>query len=261
MPDTWTVNEWGCGSMTDAPTVVRGQGAERMCLPAEPVGKEVAFLTGAAQAAESAQAGEKLKLSSSPTTVDGVPAERAVGRLNDGRYAGSVTVASRDVAVIVRTKSESLTARILDSLRLVDVDHLGCTTTAGGPPIALQPVRGKPAVPAHPSKLIICLYLGVPRLQSSTQTSGELMTGLAASIQSAKEGRNPDAPASQCLPEPPRAPDLVLFADGVPLSVVFSPCVGRGITDGQRWAHVSKSMVAELMEPTHAGYGLSADLD
>jgi hypothetical protein len=256
VPDSWTVNEFGCGRMTANPTVVRGQGAQTACAPAVPAGKEVAFLSTAAAP------DEQLKLTSAPTTVDGVPAVRAAGRLNDGRYAGSVIVADKDVAVSVYTKSEDLTARILDSLRLVDVDHLGCSAATTISPADLEPLQGRPAVPPASPNLVICLYGDGPRLQSSTKVTGTAADEILAAVRSAKEGQNPDPPASQCISGPATSPDLVLLPDGgVPLAVVFSPCTGRGVTDGQHWSQLSSALLAQLMGPVHAGYGLSAPLD
>lgn len=256
VPDSWTVNEYSCGHMTENPTVVRGQAVQLMCAPAVPPGKEVAFLTTAA--ARDSQ----LKLTSAPTTVDGLPAVRAVGRLNDGRYAGSVTVADKDVAVTVFTKSEELTARILDSVRLVDVDHLGCAAATTVSPADLKPVPGRPAVPPASPNLVICLYGDGPRLQSSTKVTGAAAEEILAAVRAAKEGQNPDPPASQCVSGPAKAPDLVLLpAGGVPLTVVFSPCTGRGVTDGQHWSQLSSALLGKLMEPVRSGYALSAPLD
>jgi hypothetical protein len=256
VPENWTVNEYGCGSMTANPTVVRGVGAQTACAPAVPAGKEVALLTTAATP------DEQLKLTSAPTAVDGVPAVRAVGRLNDGRYAGSIVVASKDVGVVVFTKSEGVTARILDSFRLVDVDHLGCSAATTISPADLKPASGPPAVPPASPDLVICLYGDGPRLQSSTKVTGAAAGEILAAVRAAEEGQNPDPPASQCISGPAESPDLVLLPEGgVPLTVVFSPCIGRGVTDGQHWSHLSSALLAKLMGPLHAGYGLSAPLD
>jgi hypothetical protein len=260
VPVTWTVNEWGCGRMTGNPTVVRGQGGQDMCLPAEPADKEVALLF-ALGPVDDLQAPQKEPLASSQVELDGVAAIRTEGTLSDGRYAGSIVVSSRAVAVTVRTRHEGVTKHILDSFRLVDVDHLGCAATTVWPKSFPKAEAGRPLLPEHQARLVLCLYLGSPRLQSSTELTGDTAAGIAAAIAAAKEGRNPDAPASQCLPEPPIAPDLVLLADGTSVSVIFSPCVGRGITDGRHWSQITKATVAKLMAPTHAGYGMSGDLD
>ena len=193
--------------------------------------------------------------------IDGVAAIRSEGTLADGRYAGSVVVATREVAVVVRTRHEDVTKHILDSVRLVDVDHLGCASTVQWPKTTPKAKAGKPVLAEHPAKLVLCLYLGSTRLQSSTEVTGDSAVGIATAIGAAEEGKTPDAPASQCLPEPPAAPDVVLLADGTSVSVVFSPCVGRGITDGQHWSQITKATIATLMAPTHAGYGMSGDLN
>jgi hypothetical protein len=142
---------------------------------------------------------------------------------------------------------------------MVAVDRLGCETTSG-PALMPKPAAGKPALPDHPSMLTICAYLGQPRLQSSTAVTGDTAVAIAAAVNAAKEGPNADAPASECLPEPAIAPDLVLLADGVKLSVVFGPCIGRGITDGSHWSKLDSDLVALLMAPTRSGYAMSAPL-
>jgi hypothetical protein len=261
VPETWTVNEWGCSQMTANPTVVRGQGGQGRCLSDEPAGKEVALLLSTVWTVDDPQAPQEEPLASSQVEIDGVAAIRTEGTLSDGRYAGSIEVPSRAVAVTVRTRHADVTKHILDSFRLVDVDHLGCAATTGWPKSLPKAEAGRPLLPEHPVKLVLCLYLGSPRLQSSTELTGDTAAGIAAAIAAAKEGRNPDALASQCLHEPPIAPDLVLLADGTSVSVVFSPCVGRGITDGRHWSQITKATVATLMAPTYAGYGMSGDLD
>jgi hypothetical protein len=257
VPDTWTVNEWGCGTMTPNPTVVRGLGAERACRPAEPLTKEIAFITTADNTGIGTY---DVAQPLGPTPSDGTLVERSIGRLNDGRYSGAVRIAARDVAVVVRTRSEDLTTRILDSVREVDTDHLGCAATTSWPAHLPKLVAGKPALPDHPARLAICAYLGQPRLQSSTAVTGDTAAAIAAAVNAAKEGPNADAAASECLAEPAMAPDLVLLADGVKLSVVFGPCIGRGITDGAHWSKLDSDLVAKLMAPTRSGYAMSAPL-
>jgi hypothetical protein len=259
VPQAWTVNEWGCNQMTPNPTVVRGQGGQFMCLSDEPATKEVAMLSALAPA-DGPQVTDPSPLPSKQIEVDGVAAIRTEGTLSDGRYAGSIAVPSRSVLVMVRTKHEDVTKHILDSFRLVDVDHLGCASTARWPRTLPPAEPGKPLLPEHPAKVSLCLYLGEQRLQSSTELTGDTAAAIAAAVGEAEEGRNPDPAPSVCLPQPRVAPDMILIADGVTISVAFSGCTDRGVTDGRHWSMVSMALVRTLMMPTHAGWGISGDI-
>jgi hypothetical protein len=53
---------------------------------------------------------------------------------------------------------------------------------------------------------------------------------------------------------------MILIADGVTISVAFSGCTDRGVTDGRHWSMVSMALVRTLMMPTHAGWGISGDI-
>jgi hypothetical protein len=252
VPDTWTVNDFGCG-MSDKPTIERGNVNRRACAGYEPPTKEVAFI-GSAVSPESPNARS--------IVVDGVAALRFEWRRTDGRFSGTVSIPSRDVSVEVRTMTKDLTQRILDSARLVDVDHLGCAARTSWPTEMPTVLAGKPSLPDHPSRLVLCLYGGQVRLQSSVEVSGAVAEEIFAGIRSAKEGPNPDPTPGQCRQEPAKAPDLVVLPDGgVPLSVVFYPCTGRGITDGRHWAHVTKELVADLMIHTRTGWGYVEPLE
>jgi hypothetical protein len=253
VPDSWTVNEFGC-NMTDRPTVVRGDYTQFACAKPEPATKEVALIgTGTITESPNARV----------VVIDGVAALRHEWRYTDGRFAGTVTIAARDVGLSVRTTSADLTNRILDSVRLVDVDHLGCVTTlTTSAPSALTPMPGRPVLPPAPSRLAICFYAGEKRLQSSIEVAGTDAETIFAGIRSAKEGPNPDPPKTQCSSGPAAEPDVVILPDGgVPLTVVFSPCTGRGVTDGRHWAHVNTELVGDMMVHTHTGWGYLAPLE
>jgi hypothetical protein len=259
VPQAWGVNDIGCG-MTGKPTVVRGQGVVMACLTPESPTKEVAIirpldapLTGLAER---------------PVSLGDVPAGRAAGRSEDGRYAGWVAVPSKDVAVQVWTRSETTTRAILDSVRLVETDHVGCDVHR---PVYARRAGGSdgPFVPPDPTSIGICYY-GMHDSESDLLEASARLTGmdarrLAAALNTARPGGNPDRPADQCVAPGPPVADAVLLI-GVEARrvasvwVTFSNCSGRGADNGVRRVQVTQSMIALLTDPLHTKPLFGADL-
>ncbi|WP_405100352.1 hypothetical protein [Micromonospora sp. NBC_01412] len=277
VPAGWTVNNFGC-LMTGEPSVVRGQHAQFACWTTEPVDKEIAVI-GERPVGQPGGDG----LAGREVTVDGVRAVRAEGRLPDGRYAGTVTVSAREVAVTVRTRDEATTRRILDSLRLVATDHAGCAArrpavdaapaVTGGPsgPVA-QPAKTAvkaPFLPPDPASIGICSYGSsfpsrLDRLQASARLTGSDAAALAAGLNAARPGGNPDVTGSSCpRPEPVDYDALLLVRHGgaeTRVRVTWSGCAGRGLDNGASRAELTMSLLASIMGPVHTGYQLSRDL-
>lgn|GEM_PF-5396203 len=248
VPAHWAVNDYGC-QMSAAASVVRGQGAARLCRTEEPSRKQVAIFDDHAPPAE-------VRLAERQVTVDGVPGTRAGGRWPDGREAGWVWLPSRRVSVVVRTLDRATAEHILDSIRLVDVDYAGCPSRQ--PPIPSAPPGGRAGtlLPDRPAEISICYYLGDEvRLWSSTRLAGDSAAELAAAISAARPGGNPDLPGDKCARTSPEVPDLVLVAGRTRIWVRFTSCTARGLTDGVRWAQISRPLVDLMMKPLHAGYG------
>ena len=135
VPQGWAVNDYGCDQ--DArPSVLRGPGPASPCKPRELPSTELAIIA--------VSAGRPAPPAAPPAPVrsgdvQGVPVERADGRLADGRFAAWVWLPSLRVAVVVRTLSAATTRRIADSVRLAaPADNNGCPATApaAGPPRA-----------------------------------------------------------------------------------------------------------------------------
>jgi hypothetical protein len=259
VPQAWVVNDVGCG-MTGEPTVVRGQSTVTACFYREPPTKEMAVIR---------RLGAPLTgLAEKPVSLGEVPARRAAGRLEDGRYAGWVVVPSKDVAVEVRTHNEATTRAILDSVRLVETDHVGCDVhrpayarRAGG--------SGGPFVPPDPTSIGICYYSGheleSDLLKASARLTGTDARRLAAALNTARPGGNPDRPADQCVDgEPPVANAVLLIGVGAQrvasVWVTFSFCSGRGADNGVRRVQVTQSMIALLTDPLHTNPVFGADL-
>lgn len=258
VPDSWTVNQNGCGTMSDKPTVVRGEGVARECLPIEPPTKTVAILS-TPDGLDS-----RLPTHSRPlwtVTVDGVPGRRAEDRLDDGRFVGQIVFPDRQVAVAVRTPDADLGRRILDSVRLVAVDHLGCETH---PSAALALPGANPGaltLPAQTRRIVLCNYAATATLQSSAVLTDSGAQAVVDALRTAQPGGNPDPLQAECLAVPQQQPDLVLRPDsGPPLSVAFSGCTRRGATDGEHTVRVSDPLIAMLMKPLYSGWSTSAPL-
>jgi hypothetical protein len=259
VPKAWGTNDIGCG-MTDKPTVVRGQGVVTGCFTPEPPTKEVAIIR---------RLGAPLTgLAEKPVSLGDVPARRATGRREDGRYAGWVVVPSKDVAVQVRTRSEATTRAILDSVRLVQTDHVGCDVHR---PAYARRAGGSdgPFVPPDPTSIGICYYSGheleSDLLKTSARLTGTDARRLAAALNTARPGGNPDRPAHQCVDaEPPVANAVLLIDVGTQrvasVWVTFSTCTGRGADNGLRRVQVTQSMITLLTDPLHTSPLFGADL-
>ncbi len=257
VPAGWETNDFGCG-MTAKPSVVRGRGAETQCLTPEPLSKELAVI-------EQPVGPPFLAVAGRPTSVDGVAASRADGRTGDGRYAGWILIESVHVRVEVRTRDAATTRTILDSVHLVDIDHVGCPT--GRPRVARVADSGGGFVTREPAAISICYYGGRATypLQSSAQLTDEPARQLATALNAARPGGNPNPPEGTCVQEAPPVPDAVLLvraADGrlTMVWVTYSSCTGRGMDNGVRLAQVTQTLIHLVMKPLHAGYAFNGDL-
>lgn len=137
VPADWSINDTYC-NQSSAPTAVRGHGTGADCYTPEPDDKDVAVIGTSdtdwlpIQLIEpyvnvpGAPAVTIPTIELGPTTVDGMPAERGLVALPDGRTAGLLRVAREDVAIAVRARDPAVVATILDSARLVGIDSAGC---------------------------------------------------------------------------------------------------------------------------------------
>lgn len=263
VPAHWAVNDYGC-NMSDKPTVVRGGGVVLSCLTPEKATKEVAEIGLIPQKGSGADPAFPRR----PVSLDGVSAERSEGRGADGRFFGWVSIPSQKVLVSVRTHDPAVTRRILDSVKVAAVDPNGCSAKrpAGRRPKATRPDAQSAMVPPNPTSISICYYgTDGDALQASTRLSGEKAVALAAALNGAASGPNPDADPKTCLhpPAPPPA-DIVLLADDTsgPTTVffTFSGCVGRGLDNGAKRGQVKKSLIQLVMGPLQIGYAFNGDL-
>jgi hypothetical protein len=264
VPGHWAVNDYGC-NMSDGPTVVRGQGAQRLCLTPEKPTKEVAEIGLDAPGAVGAEPGFARR----EVSLGGVSAERIEGRGADGRYFGWLRIPSRKVVVSVRVHDPEVARRILDSAQIAGVDHHGCPDKRppSRRPEATHPSAPSALSPGNPTSIAVCYYgEHGDALQASARLAGPEAAALAAALNQAPAGSNPDADPKMCLHPPaiPPADALLLVEDAAGRSTIhvsFSGCVGRGLDNGARRAQVSAPLIKMFMAPLHTGYAFQGDLN
>jgi hypothetical protein len=250
VPADWNRDDLGCLS-TNHPSVVRYPKFERMCGSEEQPTKEVAILGDTSE--------HEPGVTGRPMEVDGVPAVRSEWRKGDGRYAGTIDVASRAVAVTVRTLDAELTQGILDSFRLVPVDHAGCPERR---PEAAPVGPGEPTaatfVPTDPTAIAVCVYhtrvkysTVDGRLRTSRVATGDDAVHLAALMNAAPPGANPDPMPEECITDAPAGADAILqvrtTGPTVTVRATFSSCTGRGLTNGTARVQVTMTLVWAIM--------------
>lgn len=257
VPDDWKINDTDC-NQTDAPSVVRGQGAANDCLTPEPTSKQIVeiMLDTAADGG-----GRPQGLSFDDVTIDAEPAERGEGETQDGRAAGWLHIPGIGVIVDVRVKDDTTLQMVLDSVRVVDVDHNQCATSLHD----MHPSAPKATtlVPTHTSGISVCYYGSENVLQASTLIEDGEAQKLVDALNGAKAGRNADVPETQCLREaesPP--PDVMLIVhgddDSAQLEVTFSGCTHRGLSNGRSDAQLTQKLLQSIMSPLKSGYGFSS---
>jgi len=260
VPSGWAVNDFGC-NMTGASTVVRGGGRGELCLTPEPTTKEVAILE------RTVNPPFPPDLSSRPVTIGGVGGQRAEGRLSDGRYAGWIVLPSREQMLEVRTRAAATTKRILDSLRVVTVDHLGCPVRR--PKMVPRTVPGTGLLPSDMESIVLCAYAGEGftngLLETSARPNEEDTRQLADAINTATPGRNANAPAGQCLVLAPAEPTVVLRvrATGGATTwvwVTYEGCTDRGLDNGVRQAQLTRSLIVAFLRALQVSGGFGGDL-
>jgi hypothetical protein len=257
VPGDWGVNDFGC-LQTGRSSVVRGLQATPLCLTPEPTTKELAIFGARPASTPGATLPEH------DVSIDGVPASRAEGQIPDGRYAGSITVPSRHVAVTVRTRDAATTAGILDSFRLVSVDHLGCAVqrpaaTEIGADVG-EPSTG-PFVPADPSSIDVCFYGDQDRLLASGQATGDEAQAVAAAMNAAKPGLLP-SPYPDCEKAGLQRLAMLTVHTGAEEKTIwatFGPCAS-GLDDGTRQVQFIQYLAVVVIKPVYTGIELNSNV-
>jgi len=256
VPASWKINDTDC-NQTDAPSVVRAQGAVNQCFTPEPTSKEIVEILG----------GEALEETELPTgsepydvSLGDQPAERAEGMTDDGRFAGWLRVPGLRVVVQARVHEQATLTRVLDSARVVDVDHNGCATAREG--IRARPPATRTLVASDTRALSVCYFGGSDVLLASSWLEGDAASQLVTKRNEAEPGANPDVPETQCLRTEGVPPaDAMLIAQDTReraiVEVSFSGCTHRGLRNGRDTSRVTQDLLHAILAPLHIGYGFS----
>ena len=257
VPDTWRVNDTGCGQ-DDQPSVNRGSGAVRMCLTPTPIHKQWATISDTDAEKDSVDGGGRLPVTD--TTIDGIAVRRASGPIDGGMYGGWLDAPSRGVHLTVRARTQATVGAILDSVHLRDVDPFGC----GLRPVDLPGARhGGSFVDPHPESITVCFYGGYPTtapLQAATIRTGTSAAQLAATLNAARPGDNSDVPENVCLrsafPDHIDATIQVRSADGSTGRVVatWQVCAGTRLDNGSTHRKFTNDIIAAIMDGMGLGY-------
>ncbi len=256
VPASWKINDTDC-NQTDAPSIVRAQVATNDCFTPEPTSKEIVEIFGA-EAIEGAQLPKDLE--PYDVSLGDEPAERGEGTTEDGRFAGWLRVPRLNVVVEARVHEYDTLTRVLDSARVVDIDHNGCAT-------ARDDIRGRPPatrtlVARDTGALSVCYFGTSDVLLASSWLEGDAASQLVTKLNEAAPGANPDVPESQCLRTEEAPPvDAMLIAQGTQdraiVEVSFAGCTNRGLRNGRDTSRVSQPLLQAIMGPLHTGYGFS----
>jgi hypothetical protein len=256
VPASWKINDTDC-NQTDAPSIVRAQNAVGLCLTPEPTSKEIVeiFGGGAVEGAELPKGSEAYEVS-----LGDDPAERAEGMTDDGRFAGWLRVPRLNVVVEARVHEQDTLTRVLDSARVVDVDHNGCATARED--IRATPPATRTLVASDTRALSVCYFGSSDVLLASSWLEGDAAAQLVTKLNEAVPGANPDVPESQCLRTEDVPPaDAMLIAQGTQeraiVEVSFAGCTNRGLRNGRDTSRVSQDLLQAIMGPLHTGYGFS----
>jgi hypothetical protein len=257
VPASWKINDTDC-NQTDAPSIVRAQGVTNDCLTPEPTTKEIVEILGG-EAVEGAQLPNGLE--PYDVSLGDEPAERSEGLTEDGRFAGWLRVPRLKVIVEARVHEQDTLTRVLDSARIVDVDHNGCAT-------ARQDIRARPPatrtlVASDTHALSVCYFGSSDVLLASSWLEGDAASQLVTKLNKAGPGANPDVAESQCARTEDVPPvDAMLIAhdtiDRAIVEVSFSGCTNRGLRNGRDTSRVSQDLLQAIMESLHVGYAFSA---
>jgi hypothetical protein len=266
-PADWPFNAWsGCGRPPPA-LVERDEGAVAGCGSNGIVPSVLRI-----RPLQSSGPGAGSNPPSQPETRQlggGVTGAAARGRTPDGRYLATVQVPALQAEVSAESPDEAVVDAIVNSIRAVAVDAVGCATRLGAAPTWDRPAAG-PAVALshrHPVASIgVCHYRRLQGartpmvLGSSLRLTGPLAAGAVAAIDQAAPGALPAVPARQCVREPESDPlwlhvDYAGAEQPVLVHVRYSTCWQRWTASPSGVSHVSQAQLQALLGPLRTGYG------
>jgi hypothetical protein len=122
VPLSWWSGDHTCGVPREDSVIVGDDGGDGDCAWSYTPGLNVVWTEGARSVWEPAGAQE-----ATDVTIDGVAAQRLVGRTEAGQYVESLVVPDRDLTVLVTTDDPAVARAVLDTARVsAGVDPRGC---------------------------------------------------------------------------------------------------------------------------------------
>jgi hypothetical protein len=204
-------------------------------------------------------------------TIDGVHATETTGRIRNDTVVFLV-IAAADASVTIQSPQPGEVQRLIATLRVVDVDSVGCPTRSAYVPLRATRASGHTGaadalVPGIPSSLISCLY-GSGLFSYGQAIAPDQIAATIAILDAAPLGFSraasgssqcsPSAPLSAALDrdddagDPGEQAEFVLVArytSGPPVTVRarIGFCGELGATNGSRDAQVSPALLNLLL--------------
>lgn len=162
--------------------------------------------------------------------------------------------------VDVRVKDEETLQMVLDSVRIVDIDHNQCKTSRKDMSPAAP--KANSLAPSRASAVSVCYFDRANVLQASTLIEGVDAENLVDALNSTKPGRNVDVPETSCLREdelPPPEAVLIVHGDNdyAQIEMTFSSCTHRGLSNGRSEAQLTTTLLQAIMSRLACGYVFS----
>lgn len=193
-------------------------------------------------------------------TIDGQVAHRATTTLSDGRTQVIIRFDDLPLVVTASLTDTALLDRILDTVTLTAIDHVGCPTGAPptGRPAASTTATEKSILPGTAAEIVACQY-GKSKIRASARLDPNQALRLITALESAPAGSNPDQPG-RCT-EVPTYPITVIarYPDRNPVTVHirYWGCTDRGLDNGTQISQVTKEIMSAVLSglKTSTAYG------
>ena len=258
VPAAWTLNDTKCGEPRRDTVILPFQGGTPMCGTRHRPGLTVAWF--ATTEGRSGQAWADV--ATEPTEVSGHPAFKGTGKARLAREPRTVLVVPGiDVVLSVTLGDKDLAERIIDSARVVDIDHNGCDTDVGRVAVSGANAPEDALVPAGPSSSSVCRYV-----DGAIARSVRLPGGVAAALARTMNALDPVAEQSArpgCQRTNPRRGFIVRFeypdASTANVAAYLDDCRLR-VDNGVRSGRIDSVVLRALVDAAGYDAGLSEEV-
>jgi hypothetical protein len=262
VPGHWPLNEQGCAGVPTADTVLTYE-TSTFCMTMEPPGLSVARVlrvenwSGALQEIREQERRE--------TTLQGGHGAELVSGVHErsGRAVRAVVVPTMLHAVWVVSPDADLAARIVSTVRVVDVDWQGCAPRVAPTPPEAPRVAGatERLVPDGARSAVACRYTDDGVLQEWQGLGPAAAAELAGLLNGLPRGFADPPPAENIACEKyPYEPVVVTFdyGDGrLPVHVNFTGCERLGASNGAMHGAATDALVAAVGRLVGDGFNAS----